>query len=232
MSNDFDDDFDSGYIDDDENFYNNEESAARAGGQPFLIALIALIGIFIISALCIFVVYNARRSGNEQDLAVQAIEATNAAIQQTNIAVTVAIEATETARVELASQPTFTPENTPTPETPPTETPVVDQASPTPGEGTAVAGEGDETAVSGTDAEGDGEGEEDGENGETDGTVEAGSGVIIVGGTSTPTPTPISAADAGKDNTLPETGLEVWVVALIGLVLIAVLFGARRLRTG
>lgn len=228
MSNDFDDDFDSGYIDEDESFYGEEENASGGSSQPFLIALIALIAVLVVAVLCISAVVLSRRGSNTENAAADAIIATNAAIEQTNIAVTVAIAATETAKAELAAvQPTFTPEaeNSPTPETPPTETPVVDLSSPTPdtAEATTESGEGEAegTTEAGTQGEGDGEG--DGEDG-------AG-GTIVIGATSTPTPTPISAASSGKDSTLPETGLEVWLIALLGLVLIAVLFGARRLRT-
>jgi len=223
MSNDFNEDFDSGYIDEDESYYE-EEQASGSTGQPFLIALLALIGVFVISAVCIMVVISSRRASGEQDEAVRAIEATNAAIQETNIAVTAAIEATETARAELAAvQPTFTPEveNSPTPEEEPTETPVVDQATPT----TDAA----EEAAGGED-EGEGGEEGEGEEGETE-EGEA-SGEIILGATATATPTPISSASGGKDSTLPETGLEVWGIALLGLVLIVTLFAARRLRTG
>lgn len=239
MSNDFDDDFDSGYIDEDEGFYGETENASAGGGQSFLVAIIALIAIMVIAVLCISAVVLSRRASNGQDEAVAAIEATNAAIQQTNIAVTVAIEQTETAKAIV--QPTFTPEveNTPTPETPPTETPVVELASSTPEteEGSSESGEGGEGEESGegsgetetgTETEaGEGEGESEEGSGES---TDSGNGTIIVGATATPTPTPISGS-SGKDSTLPETGLEIWVVALMGLVLIAILFGARRLRT-
>ncbi len=225
MSNDFDDDFDSGYIDEDESFYGEEEQASAGGGQSFLIAIIALIAIMVIAVLCISAVVISRRASNGQDAAAEAIIATNAAIEQTNIAVTVAIEATETAKAELAAvQPTFTPEveNSPTPETLPTETPVVERASPTPSaeEATTESGVSEAEGTSEAESESEGDGEEDGAG-----------GTIVIGATATATPTPIAAGNGGKDSTLPETGLEVWVIALMGLVLIAVLFGARRLRT-
>ena len=219
MSNDFNDDFDSDYIDDNESFYGDEDNSAEgSSGSPFLIAIAALVGVFIISALCIMVVISSRRAGNEQQTAAEAIAATNAIIEETNIAVTVAIAETEAAKTAIASVPTFTPEvtNSPTSEiADPTDTPVVDITAPT-ANGTA-------------DVEEESTGEP---GGNTDGTTEPGNGSIVIGATATATPTPISATNGGgKDSTLPDTGLEIWVFALIGLVLIAVLFAARRLRT-
>lgn len=227
MSNDFNDDF----VEDDD-FYGDEQEASGGGGAtPFLIALAALAGVFIISALCITAVVVSRRASNGVENEVAVIETQNAVIQETNIAVTVAIQETEAAReLEAAIEPTFTPEpNTPTPETEPTETPVVEQATT---EAESGSGEGESTeGAEGGEENADGEGTAGGDGEESENSQS--NGAIIIGATATPSPTPISATDgnSGKDSTLPDTGLEVWGIALMGLFLIVVLVGARKLRT-
>lgn len=231
MSNDYNDDF----VEDDD-FYGDEETAsAGSSSGPFLIALAVLIGVFIISALCISTMVISKRASNGQNDAVAAIETQNAVIQETNIAVTVAIQSTETARAEEAAiQPTFTSEaNTPTPETEPTETPVVERATADAESGNGDGSEGEEgqEIAGGENGEGS-EGDENSEGGEESNET-SGNGAIVIGATATPSPTPISSTDgsSGKDSTLPDTGLEVWGIALMGLLLIAVLIGARKLRT-
>jgi hypothetical protein len=46
------------------------------------------------------------------------------------------------------------------------------------------------------------------------------------------TSTPASGAEAAPSGTLPETGVETWIVAAAAIILVAVLSVARRLRTG
>ncbi|HUM68142.1 MAG TPA: LPXTG cell wall anchor domain-containing protein, partial [Chloroflexota bacterium] len=57
------------------------------------------------------------------------------------------------------------------------------------------------------------------------GAGDTGSGsAIVVGGT----PTAVAGSQTGA---LPQTGLETWIIALVGVLLVAVLFAAHRLRT-
>ncbi len=227
-------DFDEGFIDDDDDYFGNEEESASveegSSSGPFLIALAGFIGVFIIAAICVIAVVASRQTDNGQSNEVTAIETQNAVIQETNVAVTVAIQETEAAKVALAEavQPTFTPEteNTATPEAEATETPVVKQATAT---ADAETGTGEASGEDGTT------GNEESADGDKEGSS-AGNGTIVGSGDAavhTPTPTPISSTsgDGSGDKVLPDTGLEDWVFALMGLALIAVLFGARKLRT-
>ncbi|HID53037.1 MAG TPA: LPXTG cell wall anchor domain-containing protein, partial [Anaerolineae bacterium] len=60
--------------------------------------------------------------------------------------------------------------------------------------------------------------------------TEGAAGIIEIGEANTPTPTPLPSVDAGKDSSLPQTGLETWGIIALGAILVIVLLGARRLR--
>ncbi len=187
-----------------------EEESASSSRRPFLIAAATLFTIFIAAAACSLIfLFQNRTASNPQ---ATAIAATNAVILITNEAVTAAIDATNVA----LSLPTDTPEATATqtatataiPDTAtPTETPVVETAkdTPTPNtSGTSVA----EPTGDATDSPGN----DGAENG-------------------TATPIPASTTTSpGKDDVLPQTGLETWGILGIGLLFVAILVAARRLR--
>lgn len=197
---------DDEFIEDD--FYEADEGSSSGSGRPFLIAVGGLLLVLVLAIACTAAILTARsrQSGNAEEVA--AIETQNAIIAVTNVAVTAAINATQTAE----AQPTLTPlpTNTATPEpATATATPVVSE------EETAVP----ETAPEDTPVP-------------TINPTEGASGVIDLGDTATPTATPLSAVSGGKDNTLPQTGLETWGIIALGAILVIILLGARRLRAG
>ncbi len=195
---------DDEFIEDD---YYDADEGSSSSGRPFLIAVGGLLLVLVLAIACTAAVLSARSADTNNGEEVAAIETQNAVIAVTNMAVTAAINATQTAE----AQPTITPlpTNTATPEpATATATPVVSEEeetdeTKTPEEGTAVA---------------------------TVDPTEGASAVIDLGGTNTPTPTPLSSVDTGKDSSLPQTGLETWGIIALGAVLVIVLLGARRLR--
>ncbi len=193
---------DDEFIEDD---YYDADEGGSSSGRPFLIAVGGLLLVLVLGILCTAAILATRSVRTDNGEAVAAIETQNAIIAVTNMAVTAAINATQTAE----AQPTITPlpTNTATPE------PATATATPVVSEETAVAEEvPEETAVATVDA------------------TEGAAAIIDLGGTHTPTPTPLSSVDAGKDSTLPQTGLETWGIIALGAVLVIVLLGARRLR--
>ncbi len=193
---------DDEFIEDD---YYDADEGGSSSGRPFLIAVGGLLLVLVLGILCTAAILATRSARTDNGEAVAAIETQNAIIAVTNMAVTAAINATQTAE----AQPTITPlpTNTATPE------PATATATPVVSEETAVAEEvPEETAVATVDA------------------TEGAAAIIDLGGTHTPTPTPLSSVDAGKDSTLPQTGLETWGIIALGAVLVIVLLGARRLR--
>ncbi|MFQ5434280.1 MAG: LPXTG cell wall anchor domain-containing protein [Anaerolineae bacterium] len=70
---------------------------------------------------------------------------------------------------------------------------------------------------------------------ETETPIANGTNVFAEGGGADSTPTAIaglSGGGGGSESALPETGIDAWMAVLAGIVLIGILFGARRLRTG
>jgi hypothetical protein len=144
-----------------------------------------------------------RGSSPDQTAAVAAIETQNAMIAVTNAAVTQTIAAMETE----AARPTDTPTPPPptfTPEPSPSNTP---RATNTP----VVADVDLGTVVA-------------------DGTPNVSGTSVFEGeaGNSTPTPIPVGSSNGG--GSLPDTGFELWAIALAGIVLVGILVAARRMR--
>ena len=133
---------------------------------------------------------------------VSAIETQNAVVAVTNEAVTATIAAMQTEAARPTETPSPPPTFTPTPQ--PTATP---QPTNTPviAEETVESGDLATPNLSGTSVF---------EN---------------ATGDNTPTPIPVTGG-SGDNGSLPNTGLDTWGIMLIGLVLVAVLFMARRLR--
>jgi hypothetical protein len=193
--------------------------------RPFLVAAGSLLGLLVLSLICLGAVRTLNLGGNgtpQEDPAViaqqNAIEATATSISATNEAIAQQNElVTQTiiALTATAAAPTETPTPSPTATNTPTTEP-----SPTPTETPVVSDEGD--------------GEEG--DSEADGLATATPNLAateIFSGLNTATPVgsgPISGGGTGG-GTLPETGVPLWggLVAALGLLL--VLFGARRLRT-
>jgi LPXTG-motif cell wall-anchored protein len=209
MSEEFSDDF----------IIEEEEQGAN---RTFLIIAGSLVGLFILIIACValFAVLNGGDGNADQ---VATIEAENATTIAQNARVTetiVAMELTQNAPT-ATSPPTDTPEPTDTatatPE--PTDTSVVQ----TPDAGTVVTG------TVGVETPGVSE-----DGGTTTVTPNA-AGTQIFGdsGGTFGTVTPISGAGTGAGtDTLPQTGVTTAGMVGIGLLLIAVIFVARRLRTG
>ena len=194
---------DDEFIEDD---YYDADEGGSSSGRPFLIAVGGLLLVLVLGILCTAAILSARSAKTDNGEAIAAIETQNAIISVTNMAVTAAINATQTAEAQPTITPLPTNTNTPEPATA-TATPVVSE------EETAVAEEVQEgTAVATVDS------------------TEGAEAVIDLGGTNTPTPTPLSSVEAGKDSSLPQTGLETWGIIALGAILVIVLLGARRLR--
>lgn len=192
---------DSGYVYEDESV----EEQNSGGSGPFLTAVGILILIFILAAGCSFVLLGQRDNSSVNTEQIAAIETQNAIVAVTNAAVTQTIAAMETE----AARPTETPTPPPptyTAEPSPTQTP---RSTNTP----VVVDTGD--GMTGDVA---------------DGTPNVSGTSIFENGTEDSTPTPIPVG--GKDNgSLPDTGFELWTIALAGLVLVGILFVARRMRS-
>ena len=224
------------FIEDD--FLEEDESSA-SNNRPFLVAVGALVTVFILAAICTLAILmaNNRNAGNAAEVA--AIETQNAETLSLNATVTRQIAETEAAQAVPSDTPEPPPTNTSTPvpateEPEATNTPVLDSVIGEAGEngdgegmeGEGADGEDGRESATGEEVVGGAEGTIiiGGESG--NGSDGAESGSAIIGGSATP----ISATDAQK-GALPQTGLEIWIVALIGLLLVAVLFAANRLRT-
>lgn len=205
--------------------YLEEESSSNR--RPFLIAVGVLVTLFILMGACtaIFLVNN--RAADDRAQQTAAIETRNADTLAANAAT--AIAATEAAAAIIptnTSEPTVAPTSTPEPPTPtPTNTPVV--------EGSGV-GDVTETPEAGVEAEGtvtaEGEVIGDGTAVSDDDATATAAMSEASDGTTEATATPISAV-VGTDDSLPQTGLDTWSVLLVAVVLVGLLFFARRLRT-
>jgi LPXTG-motif cell wall-anchored protein len=203
MSEDFSDDF----------IIEEEEEGAN---RTFLIIAGSLVGIFILIIGCVLLYAFLNRGGNANEIAE--IETANAQTAIENARVTQTIIAMNLTN-EAPTQ-TFTPSPSP----PATNTPTA-TSSPT---GTSVV----QTPGTGEPETGDGTG---------DGTVTvtpnlAGTQIFGGDGGAFNTPTPISGTGAGGTGTgtgtLPQTGVTTVGAVVVGLLLVAVLAVARRLRTG
>ncbi|MBE2221177.1 MAG: hypothetical protein IAF02_06530 [Anaerolineae bacterium] len=191
---------DSGYVYE-ENSVDNQSSG---GSGPFLTAVGILLVIFILAAGCSAVMLMNRGGSSNADAAqATSIAATNEAILAQNARVTETIAAMETE----AARPT----ETPTPP-PPTFTPQPTASNtPIPSNTPVVV-----------DIDIDTEGQV------TDGTANVSDTSVFENATGDSTPTPIPVV--GKDNALPDTGFELWAIALAGVVLVGILVAARRMR--
>lgn len=200
--------------------------------RPFLVAAGSLLGLLVLSLICLGAVRTLGIGGGgtpAEDPAVIAqnesiaatatsISATNEAIAQQNELVTQTI----VALTETAAAPTETPTPSPTMTNTPTPEP-----SPTPTE-TPVVAEGEE-GEAGEEGE---EGEAAGDGGLATATPNLAATEIFSGlNTATPIGGPGTGGGTGG-GTLPETGLPLWGALVAALGLLLVLFGARRLRTG
>jgi uncharacterized membrane protein YgcG len=205
--------------------FMEDEEEGNGAGRPFMIIAGILLGIFLLTLMCIAAFAMTSRNG-QQDLVAE-IEMTNEAIASQNLLVTQTVAAMQTEAARPTDEPTATPtEIPPTPTvtaTPtPTETPVVQPPN---------GDNGDNGDGNGDNGDGDGNG-----NGNGDGTGSGGSGEVTEGtrifsggGAGAGTPTPV-ATPPGGSTTLPETGLELWAIILGALGLMAVLFIVRQLR--
>jgi LPXTG-motif cell wall-anchored protein len=196
-----------GIMEQEEYIVDGEEQRSN---RPFLTAVGVLLLIFVLAAGCgAFSLFSQNGNGGDEvaQATVAAIETQNAIVAVTNAAVTQTIIAMETEAARPTDTPTPPPPtSTPTPlpsdTPPPTETPVV-------AEGESVDGAGEGDAVGTPNLSG------------TSTFDETTSG-------STPTPIPVIGS---KDDSLPDTGIEVWSAVLIGLLLVGVLLVTRRLRS-
>jgi hypothetical protein len=192
-----------------EDFIIEEESESPSNRRPFLIAVGALLAIFVLSVICSASILLARNGGGDANTEqIAARETENAIVAVTNEAVTATIAAMETEAARPTDTPAAPPTNTPAPtNTPlPTNTPVVRQAE----EAASQTEEAATAAAEGTD----------------EGTAVADAGV------STPTPIAALGGTNGGDDSLPETGIETWGIFMAALALVIILFSARRLRGG
>lgn len=190
------------------------EEEEQGANRTFLIIAGSLVGLFILIIACVALFAFLNRSNDAAEIA--AIETANAETAAQNARVTETIIAMElTANAPTATytpSPTSPPTNTPTATPEPTDTAVVQTPE------TAEPGDGDLTAtpnLAGTQIFGG--------DGGTFGTSTPISGTGA-GGTGTGT-------GSGTD-TLPQTGITTVGIVAVGLLLVVVLFVARRLRTG
>ena len=218
----------------DEFIIEEEESSGRS--RSFITALGILLAVLFagIACLVIAVVRNGADNGGEDQLTdaelaitvtTQFIETANAEIAAANMNVTKTLEA----RATNDARPTETPIPTDTP-VPPTAT-ATNTPAPT-----------DTPVVSDDDGDGTGGGEGDGD-GDTDGGEADATATVtvlttpIAGGDGGPTATPIvggngnSGGSGSNNGELPQTGVSPWGAIIAGLLLVLVLFGARRLRS-
>ncbi|PIE79651.1 MAG: hypothetical protein CSA11_11090 [Chloroflexi bacterium] len=206
---------DSGYVYEDESV----EEQGSGSNRPFLIAVGILMLIFVLANICSGAVYmNRRGGGNTVEIAqATSIAATNEAILAQNAQVTQTIAAmqTEEARptdTPTPPPPTFTAEPSPTNTPRPTKTPVIANVE-------------DEEVATGEGGAGTA-----GEEGDMDSLENVSGTSIFENNTENSTPTPIPVSGGSDNNALPDTGFELWAVALTGIVLIGVLVAARRMR--
>jgi hypothetical protein len=181
------------------------ETQESGSSRPFLTAVGVLLLVFILAAGCSAVsLMNRGGDGGGSSDEVAAIETQNAIIAVTNAAVTQTIAAMETE----AARPT----DTPTPP-PPTFTPEPSATNtPKPTNTPVVADSGDESASAG------------------DETPNASGTSVFEDGTDDSTPTPIPVG--GNDNdSLPDTGFEMWAIVLAALVLVGLVVMSRRMRS-
>lgn len=247
-----------------EDEYMEEEEGSSGNNRPFLVAVGALVTVFILAAACTLIFMNMGQRGANNSVEVAAIETQNAITIVTNTAVAQFIAQTETAQAMPTNAPEVAATNTPTPaaaKDTPRPTRVLEgsgdgaagdgtvesgsvitgtaEATPEGGgaPGTIIIGEGDGSADAGsgdTGSSGDGSDSEAGgglgmdSSAGASGTSDAsstGSGSVVVAGTPGST-----ATGSAQGEALPQTGLEIWVIAFAGLLLIGVLLAARRLR--
>jgi len=195
-------------MEDDSGYVYEEESVEEqnAGGRgPFLTAVGILILILVLSVGCSAVLLANRSTVPDNSAEIAARETQNAEIAVANAAVTQTIAAMETE----AALPTETPTPPPptfTSEPKATNTP---RSTNTP-------------VVLDIEEETEGEGEDNSPNLSGTSTFENETEV------STPTPIPVG----GNDNeSLPDTGFELWAIALAGMALVGILAAARRMRS-
>ncbi len=185
-----------------EDFILEEESADTTNRRPFLIAVGILLTILVLAMICSATLLLRRNSGaNDNRDAVAAIETQNALVAATNEAVTQTVAAMETEAARPTNTPVAPATNTPRPSSTPQPTM------------TPVVQQAEEELTTTPDLSGTvlASGETSGDN----------------------TPTPIAAlggSTGGGGDSLPQTGIETWGALVAALVLIAVLFAARRLR--
>lgn len=218
-----------------------EEEEGTAGNRLFMIIVGVLVTVFILAAACalVFLLADGRNAGNAA--AIAAVETENAITLAQNATVEHFIAQTEAAAAVPTDPPAPTATSTSTPSAPTatapaTNTPVLDVAAGEVGENgreeesaegsvaeaataeaAAAAAEGAPgTIVVGEEAAGDKA---------TTEAVSSGAGAVTLGGT----PTAVSATGA-QTGALPQTGMETWVIALAGLLLVGVLIVAHRLR--
>lgn len=231
---------DDEFIEDD---FLEEDEGTAGSNRPFLLAVGALVTVFILAAACTLLVLNRGRDAAGNAAEIAAVETANAEIFVTNTAVAIFISQTETAQAMPTNTPPPTATNTSTP------APAAETAEPTRTPVLGSAGEGDETeegdgeggeitsgegvtgtiVIGGDGSAADGEGAADngGRNdGEASTVGDGGTGDSVVSGAATA----ISGTESST-SALPQTGLETWVIALVGLLLVAVLVAAHRLRT-
>jgi LPXTG-motif cell wall-anchored protein len=206
------------YIEDD--FIEEEERSSNR--RPFLLAVGALVTLFILMGICTAVFLVQNRAAQDQATERAAIETRNAETLAANAATAVAATAVAEAAPTNTPVPTEAPTQTAEPATP-TSTPVVEETT-------------DAEAVIGTD-----EGTADGEASDGDGTTGENSETENAEATnndddSAAAATPISSLNEtgssdGTSEALPQTGFDTWGIVLAALGLIGLLIFARRLRT-
>jgi LPXTG-motif cell wall-anchored protein len=206
--------------------YIVDEESGNSGRRSFLIAASVLGLVFVLATICSVGFLLAGRSASNPQ--ATAIAATNSVILITNEAVTVAINATNTA----LAQPTNTPE--PTSQTTNTPAAVSDTATPT---GTSVvevaASDTPTPNLSGTSTFDDNENEnaDDNANENASDNENENDAANDNNAADDSTATPLPNGTIGDGNgSLPNTGSSNWLPIAIALVLIGLLVGARRLR--
>jgi hypothetical protein len=210
------------------------EGEEEGSGRPFLITAGALIGVFIVIAAC-FLVYVVTQQRSDSGTSAEATRITiqnattnaqNAIVEQTRVAVE-----TRDVLAQLADEATAEAIATADAEVavlPPTSTPVVQEAAVVDTQATAEA----EQAAA--DAEATATAEAMAAEADATATADALAAASSGSGTGEAGQSGESSGAEATGNTttaLPQTGVEVWLIAVIAMGMIALVFISRRLRT-
>jgi cobalamin biosynthesis Mg chelatase CobN len=212
-----------------EDFVIEEAEDGGGSSRPFLIAAGALIGVFIILAGCLLSYVLIQRRGDSNAAEVARIESINATTEANNQIVEQTRQAIDEQQALAQEQAQATAEAIATAdavaaaELPATSTPEVQEATAADAQATSEA----ETAAATAEAA-TAEAEAAAASADATATAEAMAAAEAAGNSNSD----VSGVTGGDTSTaLPETGVEVWLIAAAAMGLIALLYIARRLRT-